>query len=73
MSQLVEGLAKSGQHHNLMSTHILMWESTTTAEIQMEVWVESGALLLTQMCRGSLALFQFVMQLTTARKVVHLV
>ena len=66
-------LANSGQPHNLMSTTILRWESTTTAGIQVVNLVESGATPLIQISGGSSALFQSVRQLTTARKVIHLV
>ena len=62
MSQLVEQLAKSGQHHNLMSTHILMWESTTTAGIQSAILKESGVTPLTQISDGSFALSRNVRQ-----------
>ena len=75
MSQLVEGLVKSGQHNNLMSISSIMWESTTIAGIQMPLesrclW-ESGATPLTQICFGNTALFHDVMPHTTVRKVIH--
>ena len=63
MSQLVEERVKSGQRHNLMITHILIWESTTTAGILMAILVESGVSPLTQISPGSIALFQDVVQL----------
>ena len=67
-----EELVKSGQRHNLMSTTLLMWESTTTAETRMGNLMESGATPLTQMCGGSTALFQYVEHITV-RKVIRLV
>ena len=63
MSQLVEGLVRSGQHKNPMSTTMLSWESTTTAGILMAILVESGVTPLIQMRNGSIALFQYVDQL----------
>ena len=62
MSQLVEGLVRSGQHKNHGSTTMLSWESTTTAGILMAILVESGVTPLTQMRNGSIALFQYVDQ-----------
>ena len=62
MSQLVEELVRSGQPRNLMSTHILMWESTTIAGILMGILEESGASPLIQRSNGSTALFQAVLQ-----------
>ena len=55
-------LVKSGQRQSLMSTVLLMWESTTTAGILMAILVESGVTPLTQMRNGSIALFQYVDQ-----------
>ena len=61
MSQLVEGLVKSGQHNNLMSILLEQsWESTTTAGIQMETLKESGATPLIQISDGTIALFPYV-------------
>ena len=69
MSQLVEGLVKSGQRHSLMIIMtILMWESTTTAEILMGVLKESGATPLTQIRNGSTAMSKDAMQHTTVRR-----
>ena len=70
MSQLVEGLVKSGQRQNLMSTHILIWESTTTAGILMGILVESGATPLTQISDGNSALFPIVMQHTFVKMAI---
>ena len=73
MSQLVEGLVKSGQHNNLMSILLeQIWESTTTAETRMGNLMESGVTPLTQMCGGSIARFQYVEQ-TTVRNVIRMV
>ena len=55
-------LANSGQPHNLMSTTILRWESTTTAGILMAILVESGATPPIQMRNGIIALSQHVDQ-----------
>ena len=76
MSQLVGELVKSGQHNNLMSTHILAWVSTTIAGTQMGLclMVEFGALPLTEISNGKSALFHTVFQLiqhTTVRKAIH--
>ena len=72
MSQLVGELVKSGQRHNLMSTDLLMWESTAIAGIQLDFWMqESGATPLIQISDGSTALFHIVMQYTTVRKAIH--
>ena len=71
MSQQAEGLVKTGQCHSLMRIAILMWESTTTAGILLGILVESGATPLIQISGGSSALFQFVMQHTTVRKVIR--
>ena len=69
MSRLVEELVKSGQRHNLMSTHLPVWESTITAGIQMDgILEESGASPLTQIRNGSFALFHIVMQHTTVKR-----
>ena len=57
---LVEELVKSGQHKNLMSPHILRWESTTSAGTQTGILKESGATLLIQISDGSTALSQSV-------------
>ena len=72
MSRLVEELVKSGQRHNLMSTHLPVWDSTITAGIQMDgILEESGASPLTQISYGSTALFHIVMQHSTVRKVIR--
>ena len=64
MSRLVEGLARSGQHNNLMSILLEQnWESTTTAGIQMETLKESGATPLIQISDGTIALFPHVLTL----------
>ena len=71
MSQLVEGLVRYGQHNNLMSTGMLMWESTTTAGIQMVLILkESGVTPLTQISDGNSALFHIVMQHTTVKMAI---
>ena len=62
MSQLVEGLVKSGQRHNLMSIPTLMLESTITAGIPMAILKVSTVTPLTQRSVGSTALFQDVHQ-----------
>ena len=73
MSQLVEGLVKSGQHNNLMSIQLGQnWENTTIAGTLMGFCLrESSVLPLTQICRGSSVLSQDVMQHTTVRKVIR--
>ena len=71
MSQLVGELVKSGQPHNPMSTHLLMLESTTTAEILMGVIKECGVTPLIQIEDGSTALSRDVMQHSTVRKAIH--
>ena len=73
MSQLAEELVSFGLPQNLISTALLMWESTTTAEIQVGTMVESGASPLTPISYGSSALFRYVTLHTTVRKVIHLV
>ena len=71
MSQLVEELVKSGQRHNLMSTNMLMWESTTTAGIQVQIFMgASGATPLIQRSGWKSALSRFVMQHMTVRKAI---
>ena len=60
MSQQVEGLVRSGQHRNLMSTIILMWESTITAGTLMTILWVSIVTPLIQKSGGSTALFQYV-------------
>ena len=62
MSQLVGGLAKSGQPHNLMSIPTLILESTITAGILMVILKVSTVTPLTQRSVGSTALFQDVHQ-----------
>ena len=79
MSQLVEGLVRSGQRHNLMCPNILMlerWEilrreSTTTAGIRVVILEESGVTPQTQISDLSFAPSQYVMQHTTVRKVIR--
>ena len=71
MSHLVEELVKSGQHHNLMGTIILMWESTTIAGILMGIPMECGVTPLIQIEDGSTALSRDVMQHSTVRKAIH--
>ena len=73
MSQLVEYLVKSGQGHSLMIMTILMWESTTIAEILMGILVECGVPPLTQIRCGSTALFHIVTQHTNVKMAIHLV
>ena len=70
MSQLVEGLVKSGQHNNLMSILLEQnWEITTIAGIQMGLCLwESTVSPLTQISDGNAALFHIVIQHTTVRK-----
>ena len=63
MSRLVEELVKSGQRHSLMIIMtILMWESTTIAEILdlLRILEECGVTPLIQISAGSTALFQNV-------------
>ena len=61
MSRLVEELVEYGHHCNLMKSGILSWVgSTTSAGIQMQILMESGATPLTQTWNGSTALFQYV-------------
>ena len=68
-SLLAEGLVRFGQHHNLMSTTLLMWESTTTVGIQMGTLKESGVTPLIQIRNGSTALSRYVNQkFSSARK-----
>ena len=70
MSQLVGELVRSGPHNNLMSTHLLMWESTTTAGTRVGLCLtEFGALPLTQISNGSYALSQDVMQHTNVKSI----
>ena len=72
MSQLVEELVRSEQHNNLMGILLEQnTESTIIAGIRIEILKESGAIPLTQLKNGSIALFQFVVQHTTARKAIH--
>ena len=72
MSQLVGYLANSGQPHNLMCPNILMWESITTAGIQIQIIMEaSGATPLIQIGDSSTALSQYVMQHTTVKEVIR--
>ena len=60
MSQLVEGLVKSGQHNNLMSILLAQnWEIITIVGIQMDILMEFGATPLTQISSGSTAPFQY--------------
>ena len=62
MSRQVEEIVRSGQHHNLISTHILMWENTTTVGILMMILWVSIVTPLIQISDGSTALFQYVHQ-----------
>ena len=71
MSQGVGELVSSGMLHTLMSTHSLMWESTTTAGILRASLVVSGASPLTHIRDGSTALFHHVMQHTTVKKAIR--
>ena len=69
MSQLVEELVKPGQHKNLMSTLLLGWETTTTAElITMTPDMESGATPPIQINDGSYAMFQNVKQTMNSKQ-----
>ena len=71
MSQQVEGLAKSGQSHNLMSTPILMWEITTIAGILMGLTMVFGVTQLTQIRNGSIVMSNCVMQHTNVKKAIR--
>ena len=73
MSQLVGELVKCGQQNNrIMSTALLMWESITTAGIQVvRKKVESGASPLIQIRNGSTALFHIAIEHTNAKISIH--
>ena len=66
MSQKAEELVRHGQPRNHMSTALLMWESTTIAEIQIMMIItnlkECGATPLTHISSGSIVMSQYVSQ-----------
>ena len=62
LSHKVGGLVKSGHHCSLTSTHLLHWETITTAETQLGIPREFSASPLIQICPGSTALFQSAQQ-----------
>ena len=66
MSQKAEEHVRHGQPRNHMSTGLLMWESTTIAEIQIMMIItnlkEFGASPLTHISDGSIVMSQNVHQ-----------